>query len=154
MSLAALFVLVLNGAKMRSATTLSRLASRASSRAPEREVDLLIVEDDQVIREQLAEAFTDEGFTVATAENGERALQVLDHTPARLVITDLVMPVMNGWELAGHLASDPGWGQMPVLFLTAIGNAHRLPRGPVFLKPIDVDSLIRAVKTHLGCADA
>ena len=67
-----------------------------------------------------------------------------------LVLLDLKMPVMNGWELVRVLRSTPGLSEIPVLFVTAVTNAHRVPAGPVFLKPLDMDSLVRAVKIHAG----
>jgi CheY-like chemotaxis protein len=115
---------------------------------------VLIVEDDPVICEQLAELMRDEGMVVATAGDGREALQRLADVKARVVVTDLVMPVMNGWELAEALREDPSLAALPILFLTAVGNGRGTrPPGPLFLKPIDVDSLLRAVKAYLGLLD-
>jgi CheY-like chemotaxis protein len=112
--------------------------------------DVVVVEDDIVIREQLADVFADEGLRVTTARDGEEALAVLESEPVRVVVSDLMMPGMNGWELARALRATPELADVPVLFITAVTNAHRVPAGPVFLKPLDVDSLLRAVKIHAG----
>lgn len=111
---------------------------------------MVVVEDDVVIREQLAEVFADDGLRVTTARDGEEALAVLESEPVKVVVSDLMMPGMNGWELARALRSTPELSDVPVLFITAVTNAHRVPAGPVFLKPLDVDSLLRAVKIHAG----
>jgi CheY-like chemotaxis protein len=112
--------------------------------------DVVVVEDDHVIREQLAEVFSDDGLRVTTARDGEEALAVMEGAPVRVVVSDLMMPGMNGWDLARALRSLPRLADVPVLFITAVTNAHRVPAGPVFLKPLDVDSLLRAVKIHAG----
>jgi CheY-like chemotaxis protein len=137
---------------MRTAITAPRRAGQKDGRASG--CDVLIVEDDPDIREGLAEAMVDEGLTTVTAADGREALAILERTAPGVVITDLVMPGMNGWELAAALRAMPRLAGVPILFVTAIDNAHRVPPGPVFLKPLHLESLIRAVKTHLGRADA
>jgi CheY-like chemotaxis protein len=112
--------------------------------------DVVVVEDDAVIREQLADIFADDGLRVTTARDGEEALAVLESEPVRVVVSDLMMPRMNGWDLVRALRATEKLANLPVLFITAVTNAHRVPAGPVFLKPLDVDSLLRAVKIHAG----
>jgi CheY-like chemotaxis protein len=128
--------------------------ARAASRPREAECDVVIVEDDPIIREQLAEALTDAGMSVETAPDGQAALEVLEQTSPAVVITDLIMPGMNGWQLAEEVRARPRLDAVLVLFVTAVGNAHRVPPGPVFLKPLDLESLIRAVQNHVGHAEA
>jgi CheY-like chemotaxis protein len=89
---------------------------------------------------------------VLTAADGRQALDLLERTAARVVVSDLVMPVMNGWELAEALRERPGLSHLPVLFVTAVSNVGRAPRGAVFLKPLHLESLLRAVKLHMGRA--
>ncbi len=129
-------------------------ASSSASTDPRRpraaeSVDVLLVEDDPVIRGELAEALTEHGLRVCTAEHGREALELLREIRVSVVVTDLVMPVMNGWELAEALEREPG-GPPPLLFLTAVGNVRGRPPGPVFLKPVHLESLLRAIENHLG----
>jgi CheY-like chemotaxis protein len=114
------------------------------------ECDVLVVEDDDLIREQLADILRDEGYTVVTAANGQEALDRLEDLDAGLVILDLMMPVMSGWELARALRRMPGVSDTPLLVITAATYAARAPLGPVFVKPLNLDSLLRAVHLHLG----
>jgi DNA-binding response OmpR family regulator len=128
-------------------------ASSSASTDPRRQraaesVDVLLVEDDPVIREQLADALVDHGLRVCTAEHGRQALELLQRIRATVVVTDLVMPVMNGWELAEALGRQPGGP--PILFLTAVGNVRGRHPGPLFLKPVHLDSLLRAIQNHLA----
>jgi CheY-like chemotaxis protein len=64
---------------------------------------LLLVEDEPVLRACLQSLFTEEGYQVETAANGREALQWLEHQPAQLVLTDLRMPVMDGYQLIERL---------------------------------------------------
>lgn len=114
--------------------------------------DVLIVEDDDTIREQLAEALEYEGFSVVTASNGREALDRLSRGPVRTMIMDLMMPVMNGWELVQSIRAHASLASIPILTITAVSNAHRAPGGPLFLKPLNIGSLVRAVRTYIGRA--
>jgi two-component system cell cycle response regulator CpdR len=95
---------------------------------------VLLVEDDATLRGILAQALADEGYPVLTAESGEEALAVastLDNQLA-LVVTDVLLPEMDGLDLAGHLAS---LGTPPaVLFISGIRESRKIP-GPVLAKP-------------------
>jgi CheY-like chemotaxis protein len=117
--------------------------ARSGSAAPAR--DVLLVEDDHVIRDELAEILRREGFTVITAMNGREALEQLERFDCKVLVLDLMLPVMSGWELAEALRSDARFSALPILTITAVANAQRAPAGPIFLKPLNVESLIRAV---------
>jgi CheY-like chemotaxis protein len=112
--------------------------------------DILVVEDDEVIREELAMLFRDKGYTVATAENGRDALDHLLSERVGVVLLDLMMPVMNGWELASTMRSSTKLATVPVLTITAATNLHSAPPGPIFVKPLNMASLTRAVAVYLG----
>lgn len=111
--------------------------------------DVLVVEDDRVLREQLALALTDEGYSVATVEHGGQALEILRKAEVRLILLDLMLPVMNGRELAHVVRSTPELSDIPIVMITAVGNVHFAPPGPVYLKPLHRDSLLRAVRLHI-----
>src|SRR4051812_30882093 len=86
--------------------------TRPDDREQPRGCEVLIVEDDDLIREELAEMFREKGYSVDTAVNGKDALDRLENSgPAGVVLLDLMMPIMNGWDFAStvrrrtHLAS-------------------------------------------------
>ncbi len=84
---------------------------------------VLIVDDSPLVRKALRRRLEEEGWRCLEAENGaDGAVQAITHRP-RLVITDLEMPVMDGFQLARLLKSDPTTASMPVLVLTSHGEA-------------------------------
>lgn len=113
---------------------------------------ILVVEDDDAIRESLSEILHFEGYEVVTAEHGERALAVLasETVPPSLVLLDLSMPVMNGPTfLAERKKRFPELVAMPVVILTAAGPGEipeEHPRDRVLRKPIDLDRLLGKIK--------
>jgi CheY-like chemotaxis protein len=115
---------------------------------------VLIVEDDEVIRDVLQQLLQYQGYETLTANHGRDALEKLPNMaqPA-LLLMDLMMPVMNGWELLAELRRDPRWQQLPVIILSAGGEAQQLLEDPYvrFLKkPLRMNSLLQLVKTFCG----
>src|SRR5262249_59884330 len=82
---------------------------------------VLIVEDDEHIRESLREAFEDEGYEAATAANGGEALDMLRQTSPRydVAILDLVLPVLDGASIYRAMQADPSLASIPVIVSTA-----------------------------------
>ena len=94
------------------------------------EKKILIVEDEPDIREAMAEAIAQAGFTVVLAENGAVGLQKAQAEEPDLILLDIIMPVMDGHEFLKRLRLEP-WGKtVKVIMLTAmddvknIANAH------------------------------
>ncbi|MCC2667993.1 MAG: Sensory box histidine kinase/response regulator [Armatimonadetes bacterium] len=114
---------------------------------------ILIVEDNEVTATSLAQVFRWEGYRVQTAPNGEQALALLKsgERPA-IILLDLMMPVMNGWELCRHLQADPDLASVPLVVLTGTDDGQHqgelLGASAVFTKPFDLDRLSKAVATH------
>jgi PAS domain S-box-containing protein len=80
---------------------------------------VMIVEDDQDTREMLCAMLQKTGWQVQAAENGEEALEKLREQCPSLILCDLMMPKMDGFELIGHLRQNPQWRNVPVVVLTA-----------------------------------
>ncbi len=116
-----------------------------------RSVDVLIVEDDRVLRGELAELLTAEGYRVGAASDGQAALDFLAAHRVGLVLLDLMLPAVNGWEVLEQLRASSAHGDVPVFIMTAVHNLSRAQgTGPVFLKPLNVTSLLRAVRARIG----
>lgn len=108
---------------------------------------VLVVEDDGLIREALAELLELEDYKVHTAANGREALDwLLAHRPPRLIVTDLMMPVMDGWELLEHLREHEHLADVPVVVTTANTDAPPEPALEVLEKPYELDELLDAVR--------
>ena len=109
----------------------------------------MIVEDDPDTREMLERFLMLEGFNVRTAANGQLALQALeaDGTPC-VILLDLMMPVMNGWQFRQAQASDPKLARIPVVVVTAAGSREDIPaiEADAWLsKPVDFDRLLDTI---------
>jgi two-component system, chemotaxis family, chemotaxis protein CheY len=117
---------------------------------------VLIVDDDPAIREALGEMLRDEGFSVATAEDGRAAMEWLrEQRPASCaVLLDLMMPVMDGAHFLRAKQADAALRAIPVLVVTAAGTTFRFDRTPdvkdTIWKPIEVPRLLAAIESCLA----
>jgi CheY-like chemotaxis protein len=107
---------------------------------------VLVVEDETESRETLRDLLELEGYTVETAPNGRAALEVMATLEPCVVLLDLFMPVMDGWQVIDRLRTDGRLGKMNVLVMTSA--AHMAPADlPVFEKPLNLEKLMRIVET-------
>jgi PAS domain S-box-containing protein len=97
-----------------------QLISSLSRFCPDREAPILLVEDDPGARERVRRVLERDGWQVEEAENGRAALALLPETRPQLIILDLMMPEMDGFELAARLREDTRWRALPVLVLSAL----------------------------------
>jgi CheY-like chemotaxis protein len=109
---------------------------------------VLLVEDDLDVREALAEALTMEGHVVATARDGLEALQVARQRPPDLILLDLMMPRMTGWEFRAAQRVDPVLSSIPVVVVSACSRelAAELEATAYLPKPFDLDKLLALVE--------
>lgn len=116
---------------------------------------VLVVEDEQDIRETLRDILEMEGYRVRCACNGKEALDALAEMPRPLLILlDLMMPVMSGYELLQALRANDDLASIPVTVVSAVGD--RLAEGTAVLrKPVDLETLLHAVDAvDAGCRKA
>lgn len=111
---------------------------------------VLVVDDEYLIVEILMYALQDAGYQVETANNGVNALEVLNKTRVELLITDYMMPAMNGKELAAALREDPQFKTLPIILMTG-AQGHLARENPelfdkVLDKPIDIDVVIAVAR--------
>lgn len=113
---------------------------------------ILIVDDDPEARSTLRGCLQSHGYRTLEAESGFDALAVLSEQRPSLIILDLVMPEMNGWELVGAIQTldDPAVRRVPMIVLspTDLDAHHTVLRGAAsyLRKPIDVVMLLEAVR--------
>lgn len=109
---------------------------------------LCVIDDDADIREMLGEVLTFEGYRVILATDGESALKSLHASaqPCCLILLDLMMPRMNGWEFRRRQIQDPALASIPVLLLTGAVDsakaAEELAVARVIVKPVDLETLL------------
>ena len=115
---------------------------------------ILIVDDEEPIIEMLTTFVADLGYTPLVAQNGQLALDLARECGPALIITDLMMPVMNGAELIVALraeAAAQGRALPPIVLLTAGSRraASQLPVEAVLLKPFDLTQLEQVIRRLL-----
>jgi two-component system cell cycle response regulator len=96
---------------------------------PEMPCTVLLADDDEILREQLAALISDAGYVVRTATSGEEALREYDRDPARIVISDWEMPDMDGIALCRNLRARKSPGYTFVLLLTVRRNKRDVIAG-------------------------
>ena len=115
--------------------------------------NVLIVEDDKNLRKLINITLTKEKYTVYEATNGEEALDVIDKNYIDLIISDVMMPKMDGFELIKELRSSKY--KIPILLITAKNSIEDKKEGfllgadDYMVKPIDIEELLLRVKVLL-----
>jgi len=114
---------------------------------------ILVVDDDELLRASIADVLEDEGYVVRRAANGAQALTELGATDApSMILLDLRMPVMDGYEFRVRQLEDARIAQIPVVALTADASVDANTRGLHFAlalkKPLRLDDLLNAVAIH------
>ena len=111
---------------------------------------ILIVDDDPDIREALVDVLSDSGFAVRAAANGREALAILrSSAPPRVVLLDLMMPVMDGLQFRQEQLADPALRDIPVIVISAGSNVAESARAlgvtASLRKPLDLDKLLEVI---------
>lgn len=121
----------------------------------ENEPHILIVDDNPKNRQVLGEILTDEGYQVIIAQNGMQALKAAQAFPPDMILLDVMMPEMDGFETCEQLKADSRTHDIPVIFLTALGSMADKVKGfekggvDYVTKPIQIEELVMRVATHL-----
>ncbi|HEX3660326.1 MAG TPA: GAF domain-containing protein [Acidobacteriaceae bacterium] len=114
---------------------------------------VLVVDDDPNIRSLLQQELTEAGYGVRLAEDGRQALALIREETPGLVILDVMMPEMNGFDVAAVLKNDPATMDIPIIILSIVEDKERGIRLGVdryLTKPIDTRSLFHEVDSLLG----
>ena len=114
---------------------------------------ILIVDDEFGLAEMLREMLRDAGFEVTLAINGRLALEILEEGKVDLVLTDLMMPVMDGAELAAAMRADNKHRATPIIMMTCLPTARPQPEtlfDAVLRKPFTPDLLLETLASCLG----
>jgi len=117
---------------------------------------VLIVDDDEDLRDSIGDLLRQKGYVVATAADGRAALATLARREMPcIVLLDLVMPGMDGWKFLAVVQADPATASIPIVIASAHAATHA-PTGiaGVLHKPFNLDELFALVARHCGAASA
>jgi signal transduction histidine kinase/CheY-like chemotaxis protein len=128
-----------------------QLRERVANHQPQ-DKSILVVDDDPNIRSLLQQELTEAGYSVRLAEDGRKALTLIREEIPGLIILDVMMPEMNGFDVAAVLKNDPSTMDIPIIILSIVEDKERGFRLGVdryLTKPIDTVSLFHEVDTLL-----
>jgi CheY-like chemotaxis protein len=117
--------------------------------------EILIVEDDSALREALTQVLSDEGYELLSARDGLEAINCLKKgNRPDVILLDLSMPVVNGWEFRMFQKRDPELARIPVILITAGGYSREevawLEPSALIPKPIELDVLLAVIRRFCG----
>ena len=117
---------------------------------------ILVVDDTPSNLQVLFTYLENAGFTVLLAQNGQRALQIIESIIPDLILLDILMPGMDGFERCDLLKSRESTKEIPIIFLTALSETTHKIKGlamggvDYITKPIEQQEVIARIKTHLA----
>jgi CheY-like chemotaxis protein len=117
---------------------------------------ILIVDDDEMVRIALNELLRPEGYEVMIVSSGKEAIKKVDETSYDLLMLDIIMPEMDGFELCRKIRERENYRETPIVFLTAKSREEDKTEGleagaNLFLsKPISPDKLLEIVSDTIG----
>lgn len=117
---------------------------------------VLIVEDNDILRDGLRDILSSEGYTVMTAAHGQEALERMKTLSPDLILSDIAMPKMDGYEFFREVRSHPDWLTIPFIFITARGEKQDVLLGKnlgaedYLIKPLTREELLTAVSARLA----
>lgn len=116
---------------------------------------ILIVDDNSTNLKVLSEALTSEGFQVSVALDGESALDQMSYHQPALVLLDVMMPGIDGFETCRRMKAIPSFQEIPVIFMTALSETENKVKGlavgavDYITKPFQHEEVLARVKVHL-----
>jgi len=116
---------------------------------------IMIVDDEEDIRTSVGQIFEISGYEVTKAEDGNDCINKLEQETPDIVILDIMMPGMSGWDVAARIKDNPKWNGIPIVFLTAKGDEMSIGMGGLaseeyIVKPFDIIKLKEKVENILN----
>jgi two-component system cell cycle response regulator DivK len=121
--------------------------------------EVLLVEDNDINRDMLTRRLSRAGLTVITAQDGETALETMRRAQPGVVLMDMTLPILDGWEATQQAKTDPTIADIPIIALTAHAMAEDRERAMSVgcseyeTKPIDFPALLAKIYQFLGAID-
>src|SRR3954465_15671381 len=116
---------------------------------------ILVIEDEPANIQTLSTLLKERGYNVNIATNGRQGLEVLERIRPDLILLDIMMPEMDGFETCRRIKASTAWREIPIIFLTAKTDTADIVRGfelgavDYVAKPFNAHELLARVNTHL-----
>lgn len=129
--------------------------AKADSASAKTDRPILIVDDDSDLLDILSSYLGARDYRVVTARNGEEALAAVEREHPSLILLDIMMPQMDGWEVARIVRDHPEWGELRIVMLTARGEFEDKQEGlrsgadDYLVKPVGLEELGESVERNL-----
>jgi DNA-binding response OmpR family regulator len=102
---------------------------------------ILVIEDDKFLRELISQKILKEGYDIAEAVDGEKGIEAVKKEMPDLVLLDLILPGIDGFEVLARIKADPSVAQIPVIILSNLGQKDDIEKG---IKMGATDYMIKA----------
>ncbi len=115
-------------------------------------VTILLVEDEEILQQLMVHTLSGEGYEIIEASDGEAGLKLAEEHLPNLIISDMSMPKMTGWDLAKKLRTNPLTAKIPIIALTGHGTsgdrdaAYDAGVNDIIEKPVDMAKLLKKIK--------
>jgi len=121
---------------------------------------VLVLEDERFVRDVLVDALSGAGYAVVGLEPGPKTMDRLSELTPDLILLDMMMPEMDGFEFMARLRANPAWAHIPLLIVSALGDtlfhdwraARTLGVAGVLTKPVHLMNLRQNVERIIGPA--
>ncbi len=119
-------------------------------------VTVLLVEDNELNKKLVTQMLLNYGFEVITANNGLECLNLLQRKDIDIVLMDMQMPIMDGYEATRHIRANPSWDELPIIAITANSMSNDRDKcmacgcSSYLAKPFKSDALVREIRTYLN----
>jgi len=117
---------------------------------------ILLVDDEPSILKATSTGLKERGFSVQAVDGAEAALKVIHKLKPNIVVSDLVMPGTNGFELFQEVRKERGFESLPFVFLTGVDDYYAKKFGKeiggaaYITKPVDLDELVQIIRDKIG----
>src|SRR5512136_492626 len=125
-------------------------------RQPARPLTILWIDDDRLVLGMCVPVLEREGYEVLFATDGAAGIALAKQTPPDLILLDVIMPEMHGFEVCQELRRVPGLQETPIILLTALGDTcvgvggHRAGATTIIRKPFGVEYMLKTITDLLG----
>ncbi len=125
---------------------------------PDKEpLPILVVDDDLAIRLMLETVLEEEGYSVVLAHNGREGLEIARQQPLAMILLDLMMPILNGWQFLEVVKQSPELQSLPIVVLSASREIAQVAREGLVKaylpKPFEIEKLLNYVELYTQLSD-